>query len=727
LVIVGAELAPPAGPTKVGPYASRRQRRPRRHEEHETVFEEKELRALRVFVVALLRSAHNCGHAWPVSSLFEIISANRHQVNDRSPTNNQERSRSALETSLALLETMFDSTHDGILVLDLNRNVIRFNRRFLKMFGFTAEQMEQGGLDGTVAALADQLENAELLLGNAQRFFTDSGAEIVDSLRFKDGRVYERFVAPHRVNGKVVGIVASYHDISQAVRTEQALQYHRAFLEKAQEVAHIGSWVAELDGSQQLGWSKETHQILGVPLGESSTRLRAMSEFVHPDDRDAIRRASAAAIADNEPYDVEHRIIRGDGAVRWVHTKADVMRNEAGKPLRMIGTIQDVTDRRLLEEQLRQAQKLEAIGRLAGGIAHDLNNALTAIVGYTELALGALADGHPARPDVQEIRRAGERAESVTRQLLAFSRKQLLEPRIFYVNDSVANLGRMLERLLGSGVELKTNIADGLPPIYGDPGQIEQAIINLAVNARDAMPEGGRLTLGVSMAEVDEAFAQAHQPMTPGRYLELSVMDTGEGMDPETQAHIFEPFFTTKDVGKGTGLGLAMVYGTVKQSGGYIFLESAPGKGTTFRLYFHPAPKQEMATATTKAGEAPTKRTVLVAEDEAAVRNLVVTALKKQGFRVLPASTGEEALRLGADEPRIDLLLSDANMPGISGIELARLLIKNRPNLPVIIMSGYTDETLSIDGAREPVVLLPKPFTPKDIRQKVELVLRRAI
>lgn len=621
---------------------------------------------------------------------------------------------------------MFDATHDGILVLDLSRHVVRYNRRFLHMFGFTAEQIDRGGLDGTVAALSDQLEHADRLLGDAQRLFSESGAEIVDTLRFKDGRVYERFVAPQRVDGRVVGIVASFHDISQMVRTEQALQYHRAFLEKAQEVAHVGSWVAELDGSQQLGWSTETHRILGMPIGESSTRAEAMVNFVHPDDRDAVRRMSEAAIANDTPYDIEHRIVRSDGAVRWVHTRADVVHNEAGTPLRMVGTIQDVTDRRLLEDQLRQAQKLEAIGRLAGGIAHDLNNALTAIVGYTELSLDALADGHPARPDVQEIRRAAERAESVTRQLLAFSRKQLLEPRVFSVSDSVASLGRMLERLLGSGVELKTAIADGVPPIYGDPGQIEQAIINLAVNARDAMPNGGRLTLGVTLIDVDDAFAQAHQPMTTGPYVELSVLDTGEGMDPQTRAHVFEPFFTTKEVGKGTGLGLAMVYGTVKQSGGFIFVESELGKGTAFRLYFHPATKKDLADRP-KAGESSIKGTVLAVEDEEAVRNLVVTALKAQGYRVIPASSGEEALRHAAAEPNIDLLLTDAHMPGISGIELARTLIKARPNLPVIVMTGYTDDPLTIDGAREPVVILPKPFTPKDIRQKVDLVLRRAI
>ena len=509
----------------------------------------------------------------------------------------QHRDKLSPADTIALLEATLEASHDGILVLDLNRTIIHYNRRFLKMFGLTADDLEHGGgMDwnawnaGKAAALAAPLQNLDQLLGLMSRSVGDPDTEVVDTLRVKDGRVYERYVTPHRVDGRVVGIVASFHDISQAVRTEQSLEQHQAFLEKAQQVAHIGSWVAELDGSDRLSWSAETHRLLGVPLTEAGTRAKAMADSVHPDDRDAVRRMSEETIQSDRPYDIEHRVVSRDGTVRWVHTRADLVRDQSGLPVRMIGTVQDITDRRELEERLRQVQKLEAIGRLAGGIAHDLNNALTAIAGYTELSLDALADTHPARPDVLEIRRAAERAESVTRQLLAFSRKQLLEPRVFFLNDSVANLGRMLERLLGNSVELKTVIAQGVPPIYGDPGQIDQAIINLAVNARDAMPDGGRLTLAVSLVDVDEAFARAHQPMPPGRFVELAVSDTGVGMEPETQAHVFEPFFTTKEVGKGTGLGLAMVYGTVKQSGGFIFLESQVGRGTAFRLYFHPAP-----------------------------------------------------------------------------------------------------------------------------------------
>jgi PAS domain S-box-containing protein len=626
------------------------------------------------------------------------------------------RQRLSPADTIALLE----ASHDGILVLDLDRQVLHYNTRFLKMFGLSAQAIDRGGIDASAAAVDEQLESGGPLVGRTDRSLADEDADLVDTMRFKDGRVYERHVTPHRVDGRIVGIVASFRDIGQAVRTEQSLEQHRAFLEKAQQVAHIGSWVAELDGSDHLTWSTETHRILGVPLTGARTRAQAMAEFVHPDDRDAVRRMSEAAVRSDQPYDIEHRIVRGDGSIRWVHTRADLLRGEDGKPLRMIGTLQDITDRRELEEQLRQAQKLEAIGRLAGGIAHDLNNALTAIAGYTELSLEALDQNHPARADVLEIRRAAERAESVTRQLLAFSRKQLLEPRVFFLSDSMTNLARMLERLLGNGVDLKTVVAPDVPPIYGDPGQIDQAIINLAVNARDAMPDGGRLTLAVSVVDVDEAFSRAHQPMTPGRYVELAVIDTGVGMDEETQAHVFEPFFTTKEVGKGTGLGLAMVYGTVKQSGGYIFVESEVGRGTSFRLYFHPAPGADCTRGAAGPKDAASARTVLVVEDESSVRNLVVAALKNEKCRVLQAASGFEALKLAAAETgRIDLLLTDASMPGMSGIELANTLLRQRPDIRVIVMSGYVDDSLTLSGASEPVTLLPKPFTPRDVRQKI--------
>ncbi|HEY2906990.1 MAG TPA: PAS domain S-box protein [Vicinamibacterales bacterium] len=632
--------------------------------------------------------------------------------------------RSAIEETVAILE----STRDAILVVDLNRRIVRYNQRYLTVFGLTREQLDSGGVDAIVAALRDQMEDFDDLMTRSREIWRDPSREMLDKLTFKDGRVVETFVAPLRVGSEVVGVVVSFRDVRQTVRTEQALAQYCAFLEKAQEVAHIGSWVAELGGPNRIGWSNETYHIFGLPLGSFDGTTAAFLDLVHPNDRDAVKAALDQDASGANAFEIEYRIVRTDGTVRWVQARADIVRDVAGRPVRMIGTVQDSTDRRQLEEQLRQSQKLEAIGRLAGGVAHDLNNALTAIGGYAELALGELTADQSARLDVEEIRRAAERAASVTRQLLAFSRKQLLEPRVFDVNETISSLGRMLERLIGADVALQTRVGADVPPIVADPGQFAQAIINLAVNARDAMPSGGRLSIDTTVEELDEAFARAHPPMPPGKYVIVSVADNGQGMSVETQARIFEPFFTTKEVGKGTGLGLSMVYGTVKQSGGFIFVDSEVGRGTTFRLFFPPAAPGRAAAAAPPASAktAPTTATLLVVEDEPSVRNLVASTLKAEPYQLLLAKSAEEALEIASGhEGAIDLLLTDAIMPGRSGIELANELVASRAGLPVIIMSGYTDETLNVTGLEHEVVLLHKPFTPRELRQLIRDVLAR--
>src|SRR5581483_7776863 len=305
--------------------------------------------------------------------------------------------------------------------------------------------------------------------------------------------------------------------------------------------------------------------------------------------------------------------------------------------------------------------------------------------------------------------------------LLAFSRKQLLEPRLFDLNDVVAAIARLLSRLVGPDVRVQTRLSDRIRPILGDPGQVEQAIVNLAVNARDAMPAGGDLTLATSYERLDDTFTRAHVPMTPGEYVLLRVSDTGHGMTPETTARIFEPFFTTKPAGKGTGLGLSMVYGTLKQIGGFVFVDSEVGQGTTFRLYFPPAPE---ALALSDPADAPVaatrKKTLLVAEDESAVRNLVASALRDEPYSLLLASSAEEALQLAAAHgAAIDVLLTDAIMPGKSGVELATELARRLPALRVIFMSGYTAEDLNLTGLEQPAVILQKPFTSRELRRRI--------
>ena len=313
----------------------------------------------------------------------------------------------------------------------------------------------------------------------------------------------------------------------------------------------------------------------------------------------------------------------------------------------------------------------------------------------------------------------------MTRQLLAFSRKQMLEPRLFSLGDSVANLGRMVERILGSSITVATDVPTDLPPIYGDPGQIEQAILNIALNAKDAMPDGGQLTLGISLVDVDEAFAAGHRPMPSGRYVELRITDTGHGMDAATRARVFEPFFTTKDVGKGTGLGLAMVYGTVRQSGGYIFVDSEPRRGTTFRVYFRPAEGEAHAPTSPALLDArPAAATVLVVEDEPPVRNLVVTTLRRKGYRVLHAASAAEALKVArAEGGAIDLLLTDVSMPGASGLELARTLAAERPGMRIVVMSGFTEETLNLAEFGVSAALIQKPFAPAELQRRIAELL----
>jgi nitrogen-specific signal transduction histidine kinase len=392
-----------------------------------------------------------------------------------------------------------------------------------------------------------------------------------------------------------------------------------------------------------------------------------------------------------------------------------------------VAFVLDITERKQLQQQLIQSQKMEAVGRLAGGVAHDFNNLLTAIFGYAELLTEELPEGSPARKDVEEIRKASERAASLTRQLLAFSRQQVLQPVVLSVNDLVEDVEKMLRRLIGADVELRTALAPDAGNVRADPGQLEQVILNLAVNARDAMPTGGKLTIETQNAELSEMYAEAHQPVVPGAYVMLAVSDTGVGMDAKTQGRIFEPFFTTKGKNKGTGLGLSTVYGIVKQSGGYIWTYSEPGHGTTFKVYLPhvDAPVEPAVRPPDPGGALAGTETVLLAEDDELLRPLARGLLEKLGYTVLDAGTAAEALTLArAHEGPIHLLIADVVMPGESGRLLARRLAELRPDLRVLYTSGYTDEAIVHHGMLEPGLnYLQKPFTPAALAGKVREVL----
>jgi two-component system, cell cycle sensor histidine kinase and response regulator CckA len=453
-------------------------------------------------------------------------------------------------------------------------------------------------------------------------------------------------------------------------------------------------------------------------LGYSAKELEETSPFeqIHPDDRKQVAAAAEEARKTGVGRRVEYRVRHKDGQWCVLESTASAVRNAHGSVEKLIIVNRDITERKQLQEQLFLSQKLEAVGRLSGGIAHDFNNILGVIIGYSEALQQKIGPDDPFREAVDEIEKAGQRAASLTQQLLAFSRKQVLEPKILDLNSIVNDVEKMLRRLIGEDIELKTVLSQDLGRVKADRGQIEQVIMNLAVNSRDAMPCGGKLTLETSNGVLTEADTARHRYVVPGPCVTLQVSDTGMGMDAEVQSHVFEPFFTTKGKGKGTGLGLATVYGIVKQSGGYIWLESESGKGTKFNICLPRAEgvEEEAVRETVKpARRAAGPQTILLVEDEPSLRKLTRRTLVEAGYTVLEAEDAAEAMEVArrSDSP-MDLLLTDIVMPGMNGHELAAQLSPGRPDMKVLFMSGYTDGAVATHGVLKPgTTILRKPFS----------------
>ena len=617
-----------------------------------------------------------------------------------------------------------DSAVDGMAIVDNLGKYIYVNSAFAQMMGF---------------------ENLQFMLGKPwqevanARDVASVEPEIRESL-MKNGRWFGPMTI-HHSNGTALpvemaitaladgGTVCVGRDISdrrkaEAARIEAEFKY-RTFIE---QVAAI-SYIAELGVSGQwLYVSPQVETILGYSQDEWLADSQRWLQLISPEDH-ALVEAAEEASKRGERFQAEYRITRKDGKVVWVSDTAVVVPGSDRHPV-MEGIIVDITERKQLEIQLQRSQRMEAVGRLAGGVAHDFNNLLTIIKGYTELALNRSGIPPALTADIQQIDNAAERASSLVRQLLAFGRKQVLQPKPIDLNNIVMGLDKLMRRLMNENIAMVTRCADNLGTVKADPGQVEQVIMNLVVNARDAMPNGGRLTVETSNTELDGTYALDHATVRPGPYIMLAVSDTGTGMSAETQAHIFEPFYTTKSGGRGTGLGLSTVYGIVKQSGGYIWVYSEPERGSTFKVYL---PRIEETVETTRRAEKPATRkgteTILLVEDEEGVRELAQLVLEGAGYSVLVAESAAGAEELCAEHAgKIHLLLTDVMMPGISGRELARRISERYPRTRVLYMSGYTDNVIADGGMLEPgIAFLQKPFTPAALAQKIREVLDVAV
>ena len=511
---------------------------------------------------------------------------------------------------------------------------------------------------------------------------------------------------------------------------EQALIEMREHMRLALEAAGVGTWEADpLTG--RTVWSDVMERLHGLAPGTFSGTFNDFIAAIHPSDRDRVREQIAASIQEHTERRLEYRVIWPDRSVHWLVAIGHTFYDGGDQPFRSAGICLDITIQKELEVQLLQSQKMESVGNLAGGIAHDFNNLLTAISGYCQLLCERRGLQQSALRDLNEIRLAVDRAAALTNQLLAFSRRQVLAPRVVNLNEIVSNLAPMLRRLIEESIHFEFRLAEDAAPVNVDPNQLEQVLVNLTVNARDAMPQGGTLTVSTANVALDKGYAHAHMDVVPGRHVLLSVADTGHGIPPDVHDRLFEPFFTTKAKGRGTGLGLATVYGIVKQSGGHIVVESEPGAGAVFKLYFPVATASRQvqpARAPQPSGEVAGTETILVVEDDPRLRVLDERILKRYGYTVLVAPSASDAVRILTEHAApIHVVVTDVIMPGESGRTVADWVSRHKPTTKLIYMSGYTDDAISRHGVLEPGAhFLQKPFSPEALARKIRETLSAA-
>jgi PAS domain S-box-containing protein len=622
-----------------------------------------------------------------------------------------------VRTSQELLQSVIEGMGDPVFVKDTDSRYLLINQATVQLFGVTRAEVVGRGAEAVFppeVAPFVQESDARVLREGVAMTFEETLPTRMGNRRFLVSK------APRRdAQGAIIGLVGVARDITDLKQADETIRRLSTAVDQSPAAVII------TDPSGRIVYvNRKFTEISGYSseevVGQNPRLLKSGKTSADQ------YRQLWSTIQSGATWRGEYQNRRKNGDLYWASTTIAPVKDESGTITHFVAIQEDVTDTRSLEAQLRQAQKMEAVGRLAGGVAHDFNNLLTVITSYSQLLLEDMAAADPRRADLQEIQRAAIGAAGLTRQLLAFSRQQVLEPRVLNLNDVLSAAGKMLQRLIGEDVALQLTLAPDLGNVKADPGQIEQVIMNLAVNARDAMPDGGKMTIETSNIDLDASYAAQHAVVAPGSYILVAVTDTGSGMDEPTKARLFEPFFTTKEIGRGTGLGLATVYGIVKQSNGYIWVYSELGHGTSFKVYLPRVSEAAAAAAETRplllnGGT----ETILLAEDASGVRAVAQEILKRLGYTVLVANDGHSALQLArARTELIHLLITDVIMPEMSGRQLADRLKEQRPGLKVLFVSGYTDDAIVRHGMLEPgIAFLQKPFTPQTLARKVREVL----
>jgi PAS domain S-box-containing protein len=676
------------------------------------------------------RYIHKKGHAvWILLSVSLVYGCEMQplfffsQIQD---ITERKRAEEALRESDKRFQALLDNSPNLIFIKDMEGRYLLVNKEFESALGVGQDQI-RGKKDEEVfpreQGLAFRTNDLRVLNAGVPMEFEEIALQ-EDSLHTSIVHKFPLFDG----NGKIYATGGIATDITKRKQAEEELRHrereYRRLIENTPEVV----WKADEQG-RVFFISEKIEKVFGYTRAEIySEGERLWFGRMHPDDRERVREAYTKLFRENRLFDVEYRIQHGDGHWMWWHDRAALI---AGRPeeRHAEGLLSDITERKQMEQQLRQKHKMEAIGHLAGGLAHDFNNLLTVIKGNNDILSDTTARSAAQQRSVEQIRKAADRAASLTRQLLAFTRMQVLQPTVLDLNAIVAELNKMLPRLISENIEFLFVPDLKLGRVKADRGQLEQVIMNLAVNARDAMPHGGKLVVETKNFVMDEAYARKHPPAKPGQYVLLTVSDTGHGMDAETQSHIFEPFFTTKEQGKGTGLGLATVYGIVKQSSGFIWVYSEPGRGTTFEVYLPRVDESFELTQPGKHAVTATRgtETLLLAEDEEAVRELVAGFLRQNGYTVLEAKNGVEALLLAEQQDStIHLLLTDLMMPKMGGWELAERLLAQRPELKVLYVSGYSEYAANQRATKDwRGAFVQKPFSMHMLGQKVREVLEK--